>query len=184
MDVYKGVEHSDSEESDKSDSSDSEYASDDEQKTKESQNAATNDEAKKDTIKNKVKDLSSPSQDKEGKTDTLLAIEPAAGDTAPTVSDVPAKEKISTDSGKQSPEKSKAPPGVSPPPRDKSQVKDEGKQRVPVEDSDSERELVIDLGEEQRGKDRKRSRKDTTSVKESPACKTEGEFKLFSLLII
>ncbi|XP_035008397.1 protein kinase C-binding protein 1 isoform X2 [Hippoglossus stenolepis] len=175
VDVYKGVEHSDSEESDKSDSSDSEYASDDEQKTKEGQDEATNDEAQKDTIKNKVKDLSSTSQDKEGKTDTLLASESAAGDTAPTASDVPAKEKISTDSGKQSPEKSKAPPAVSPPPRDKSQVKDEGKQPVPVEDSDSERELVIDLGEEQRGKDRKRGRKDTTSVKESPASKPEGK---------
>ncbi|XP_034442493.1 protein kinase C-binding protein 1 isoform X2 [Hippoglossus hippoglossus] len=175
VDVYKGVEHSDSEESDKSDSSDSEYASDDEQKTKEGQDEATNDEAQKDTIKNKVKDLSSTSQDKEGKTDTLLASESAAGDTAPTASDVPAKEKISTDSGKHSPEKSKAPPAVSPPPRDKSQVKDEGKQPVPVEDSDSERELVIDLGEEQRGKDRKRGRKDTTSVKESPAIKPEGK---------
>ncbi|XP_062252211.1 MYND-type zinc finger-containing chromatin reader ZMYND8 isoform X1 [Platichthys flesus] len=175
VDVYKGVEHSDSEESDKSDSSESEYASDDEQKTKEGQDEATNDEAQEDTIKNKVKDLSSPSQDKEGKTDTLLASESAAGDTAPTASDVPAKEKISTDSGKQSPEKSKAPPAVSPPPRGKSQVKDEGKHHVPMEDSDSERELVIDLGEEQRGKDRKRGRKDTTSVKESPASKPEGK---------
>ncbi|XP_069367851.1 MYND-type zinc finger-containing chromatin reader ZMYND8 isoform X4 [Paralichthys olivaceus] len=175
VDVYKGVEHSDSEDSDKSDSSDSEYASDDEQKTKDGHDAATNDAAHKDTARNKVKDLSSPSQDKEGKTDTLLASESEAGDTATTASDAPAKEKISTDSEKESPEKSKAPPAASPSPRDKAQVKEEGKQPVPVEDSDSERELVIDLGEEQRGKDRKRGRKDTTSVKESPACKPEGK---------
>ncbi|XP_060925344.1 MYND-type zinc finger-containing chromatin reader ZMYND8 isoform X2 [Limanda limanda] len=175
VDVYKGVEHSDSEESDKSDSSDSEYASDDEQKTKEGQDTVTNDEAKEDTIKNKVKDLSSPRQDKEGTTDIVLASESAAGDKASTASDVPAKEKISTDSGKQSPAKSKAPPAVSLPPRGKSQVKDERKQPAPVEDSDSERELVIDLGEEKRGKDRKRGRKDTTSLKETPASKPEGK---------
>ncbi|CAM9331115.1 unnamed protein product, partial [Lampetra planeri] len=52
---------------------------------------------------------------------------------------------------------------------------DEAKQLVPVEDSDSERELVIDLGEEQGGKDRKRGRKDNGAVKESSAQKTEDE---------
>uniref|UniRef100_A0A4W6F4J7 Zinc finger MYND-type containing 8 n=1 Tax=Lates calcarifer TaxID=8187 RepID=A0A4W6F4J7_LATCA len=155
VDVYKGVEHSDSEDSDKSDSSDSEYGSDDEQKTKDGQDAAPNDEAQKDPTKSKVKDQSSPSQDKEGKADTLVASESAAGDATATASDSPTKEKISSDSEKESPEKPKAPP--------------ETKQPVPVEDSDSERELVIDLGEEQGGKDRKRSRKDPTTAKESPA---------------
>uniref|UniRef100_A0A4W6F5U1 Zinc finger MYND-type containing 8 n=1 Tax=Lates calcarifer TaxID=8187 RepID=A0A4W6F5U1_LATCA len=157
VDVYKGVEHSDSEDSDKSDSSDSEYGSDDEQKTKDGQDAAPNDEAQKDPTKSKVKDQSSPSQDKEGKADTLVASESAAGDATATASDSPTKEKISSDSEKESPEKPKAPP--------------ETKQPVPVEDSDSERELVIDLGEEQGGKDRKRSRKDPTTAKESPAGK-------------
>lgn len=174
VDVYKGVEHSDSEDSDKSDSSDSEYASDEEQKTKDGQDAAPNDEAQKELTKSKVKDQPSPSQDKEGKADTHLVSESAAGDTTATVSDAPTKEKINKDLEKESSETTKA-PSASPGPREKAQVKEEAKQPVPVEDSDSERELVIDLGEEQGGKDRRRSRKDNTTVKESSAGKPEGE---------
>uniref|UniRef100_A0A8C4GQ77 Zinc finger MYND-type containing 8 n=1 Tax=Dicentrarchus labrax TaxID=13489 RepID=A0A8C4GQ77_DICLA len=174
VDVYKGVEHSDSEDSDKSDSSDSEYASDEEQKTKDGQDVAPNDEAQKEPAKSKVKDQTSPSQDKEGKADGVVGSESAAGDTTATASDAPTKEKISKDSEKESPEKTKAPP-ASPGPRDKSQVKEDAKQSVPVEDSDSERELVIDLGEDQGGKDRKRSRKENAAVKESSAGKPEGE---------
>ncbi|XP_033482769.2 MYND-type zinc finger-containing chromatin reader ZMYND8 isoform X4 [Epinephelus lanceolatus] len=174
VDVYKGVEHSDSEDSDKSDSSDSEYASDEEQKTKDGQDAAPDDEAQKEPTKSKVKEQPSPSQDKEGKADTLVASETAAGDATTTPSDAPTKEKISTDSEKESPEKTKAPP-ASPGLREKAQAKEEAKQPVAVEDSDSERELVIDLGEEQGGKDRKRSRRDNTTAKESSAGKPEGK---------
>ncbi|XP_070696179.1 MYND-type zinc finger-containing chromatin reader ZMYND8 isoform X3 [Pempheris klunzingeri] len=173
VDVYKGVEHSDSEDSDKSDSSDSEYASDEEPKTKDGQGAAPNDEDQKESTKSKVKDQPSPSQDKEGKADTLVASESAAGDASTTTSDAPSKEKTSKDSEKGSPERTKAPP-ASPGPREKAQMKEEAKQPVPVEDSDSERELVIDLGEEQGGRDRKRSRKDA-AVKESSAGKPEGK---------
>ncbi|XP_035487372.1 protein kinase C-binding protein 1 isoform X3 [Scophthalmus maximus] len=172
VDVYKGVEHSDSEDSDKSDSSDSEYASDDEQKTRDDQGAAPNHEAHKDPTKSKVKP--SPSQDKESKTDTLLASESAAGIATTTASDAPTKEKISTISEKEGSDTTKAPP-ASPNPREKTQVKEEAKQPMPVEDSDSERELVIDLGEEQGGKDRKRRMKDTTAVKELSAGKAEGK---------
>ncbi|XP_049435661.1 protein kinase C-binding protein 1 isoform X6 [Epinephelus fuscoguttatus] len=174
VDVYKGVEHSDSEDSDKSDSSDSEYASDEEQKTKDGQDAAPDDEAQKEPTKSKVKEQPSLSQDKEGKADTLVASETAAGDATTTPSDAPTKEKISTDSEKESPEKTKAPP-ASPGLREKAQAKEEAKQPVAVEDSDSERELVIDLGEEQGGKDRKRSRRDNTTAKESSAGKPEGK---------
>ncbi|XP_019123942.1 protein kinase C-binding protein 1 isoform X3 [Larimichthys crocea] len=173
VDVYKGVEHSDSEDSDKSDSSDSEYASDDEQKTKDGQDAAPNDEAQKEPTKTKVKDQSSQNQDKEGKADKLVAADSAAGDASATLSDAPTKEKIGKDSEKESPEKMKAPP-ASPASREKSQVKEEAKQLAQVEDSDSERELVIDLGEEQGGKDRKRSRKDN-ALKDSSAGKPEGK---------
>lgn len=172
--MYKGVEHSDSEDSDKSDSSDSEYASDEEQKTKDGQDGAPKDEAQKEPTKSKVSDQPSPSQDKEGKADTLMATESAAGDTTATVSDAPNKEKIGKDSEKENPEKTKA-LSASPGPREKSQVKEEAKQPVSVEDSDSERELVIDLGEEHGGKDRKRNRKDNTTGKESSAGKPEGE---------
>lgn len=177
VDVYKGVEHSDSEDSDKSDSSDSEYASDEEQKAKDGQDTTPNDEAYKEPSKSRVKDQPSPSQDKEGKPDVPVASESAAGDINATASDAPTKEKVSTDVEKESPEKTKAPPG-SPVPREKAQVKDEAKQPVTVEDSDSERELVIDLGEDQGGKDRKRSRKDNATVKESSAGKPESEINV------
>lgn len=173
VDVYKGVEHSDSEDSDKSDSSDSECGSDDEQKTKDSQDAAPNDEAQKEPTKTKVKDQPSPSQDKESKAERLVGSESAAGDATATASDA-TKEIINKDSEKESSEKTKAPP-LSPGPREKSLVKEETKQSVPVEDSDSERELVIDLGEEQGGKDKKRSRKDNTTVRESSTGKPESK---------
>uniref|UniRef100_A0A671VAU2 Zinc finger MYND-type containing 8 n=1 Tax=Sparus aurata TaxID=8175 RepID=A0A671VAU2_SPAAU len=167
VDVYKGVEHSDSEDSDKSDSSDSEYASDEEQKTKDGPDAAPSDEAQKEPSKSKVKDQPSLSQDKESKADTLVTSESAAGDTTPTASDASTKEKISKDAEKESPEKTKA--SASPGPREKVQVKEDAKKPVPVEDSDSERELVIDLGEEQGGKDRKRSRKDNAAAPSTPS---------------
>uniref|UniRef100_A0A3P8U5F5 Zinc finger MYND-type containing 8 n=1 Tax=Amphiprion percula TaxID=161767 RepID=A0A3P8U5F5_AMPPE len=172
VDAYKGVEHSDSEDSDKSDSSDSEYASDEEQKTKDGQDTAPTEEPQKEPSKPKVKDQPSPSLEGESKADVLVASESAAGDTSVTVSDAPTKEKMNTDLEKESSEKSKA-AAESPVLRDK--VKQETKQTVPVEDSDSERELVIDLGEEQGGKDRKRSRKDNSTIKESTAGKPEGK---------
>ncbi|XP_047439131.1 protein kinase C-binding protein 1 isoform X4 [Mugil cephalus] len=175
VDVYKGVEHSDSEDSDKSDSSDSEYASDEEQKTKEGQDTEPNEgEPQKESTKAKAKDQAPLSQEEEGKTDVPVAshVEPTAGHASATLSDAPAKEKISTDVEKESPEKNKSPPESSAP-KEKPQVKQETKQTVPVEDSDSERELVIDLGEEQSGRDRKRSRKDGT--KDSTAGKPDGK---------
>ncbi|XP_056293541.1 MYND-type zinc finger-containing chromatin reader ZMYND8 isoform X6 [Pseudoliparis swirei] len=171
VDVYKGVEHSDTEDSDKSDSSDSEYASDEEQKTRDGPDAAPSDEAQQDATK--AKDQPSPSQE-EGKGDSHVPSKTTAGNATATASDAPAKVQISTDSVKESPEKTKAPPAT-PVLREKGQVKEGAKQAVPTEDSDSERELVIDLGEEQGGKDRKRSRKVNAAVKESSAGKTEGK---------
>uniref|UniRef100_A0A3P8QLD9 Zinc finger, MYND-type containing 8 n=1 Tax=Astatotilapia calliptera TaxID=8154 RepID=A0A3P8QLD9_ASTCA len=149
VDVYKGVEHSDSEETDKSDSSDSEYGSDEEQKTKNEQDTAPSEEPQKEPTKTNVKDQPSPSNEEEGRADLLVATESAAGEASVTVSDAQTKEKTSSEVEKESPEKIKA-PQESPVPREKSQVKQETKQTVPVEDSDSERELVIDLGEENR----------------------------------
>lgn len=174
VDVYKGVEHSDSEDSDKSDSSDSECGSDEEQKTKDSQDAVPKNEAQKEPTKTKFKDQPSPSQDKESKAERLVGSESAASDATATASDAPTKEILNKESEKESSEKTKAPPS-SPGPREKSLVKEETKQSVAVEDSDSERELVIDLGEEQGGKDKKRSRKDNTTVRESSTCKPESE---------
>uniref|UniRef100_A0A6Q2XZG0 Zinc finger, MYND-type containing 8 n=1 Tax=Esox lucius TaxID=8010 RepID=A0A6Q2XZG0_ESOLU len=172
-DVYKEVEHSDSEDSDKSDSSDSEYASDEETKPKSNEPVEATDNRENDPSKRGSKDPLPPGQSKEGKTEG-----PA---TATTIADVgvtstlpeTSKEKQVVDSDKEIPEKAKAAP-ASPVPREKAQVKQETRQPSLVDDSDSERELVIDLGEDQGGRDRKRSRKDAHANKDPPANKTEG----------
>ncbi|CAN9512503.1 unnamed protein product [Ophioblennius macclurei] len=171
VDSYKGVEHSDSEDSDKSDSSDSEYASDDEQKTKDGQDAEPGEEAQNEPQKSKVKGQPCPSPDGEVKAEFLESSESAASSAGATASESPKKENSNSDSEKETPEKTKAPP-ESPASREKSHVKQETKQSVPVEDSDSERELVIDLGDDQGGKDRKRSRKDSATVKDSGKTQT------------
>ncbi|XP_054639253.1 MYND-type zinc finger-containing chromatin reader ZMYND8 isoform X4 [Dunckerocampus dactyliophorus] len=162
-DVYKGVEHSDSEDSDKSDFSDSEYASDDGQKVKEPQDSPPPPE--KLQKKSKDKDQTSPSQ--ADKPDAPVLSKSAAVDVSATPSEALTEEK-------ESPEKTKSPP-ASPVSREKGQVQEEVMQRVPVEDSDSEKELVIDLGEEQANKDKRRRKKDSAAVKESSASKPEGK---------
>lgn len=183
VDVYKGVEHSDSEDSDKSDSSDSEYGSDEDQKPKDSQDAAHNEDEQQESTKNKVKDQCSPSQDKEGKAERVVGSDSALGDATTKASDSQTKEKISKDTDKESSEKTLA-PVTAPGPREKSQGKEETTHPMTVEDSDSERELVIDLGDEQEGKHKKRSRKDNSTVKESPAGKSEGESCTVDFLLI
>ncbi|XP_029682490.1 protein kinase C-binding protein 1 isoform X2 [Takifugu rubripes] len=166
VDAYKGVEHSDSEDSDKSDSSDSEYGSDVEHKTKNNQDAAPTSEAPEEKPK---KDQTSPNQDKDGKSEKVESV----GNSSAPSSDAPNKEKTSKESEKESSEKVPVPP-LSPGPREKSEGKEETSQPVPVEDSDSERELVIDLGDDQEGKDKRKNRKDN-GAKESSACKPEGK---------
>uniref|UniRef100_A0A8C2BMR4 Zinc finger, MYND-type containing 8 n=1 Tax=Cyprinus carpio TaxID=7962 RepID=A0A8C2BMR4_CYPCA len=142
-DVYKGVEHSDSEESDKSDSSDSEYGSDDEQKSK-------------------------SGQDDKNTVDDKTEKEPPKKKAKPSVPI--AKDKPGIDSEKESP--------ASPDSREKPKSSEEAMPPASVDvDSDSERELVIDLGEEQAGKERKRNRKDSaavTALKEPTASKPEA----------
>uniref|UniRef100_A0AAZ3NY35 Zinc finger, MYND-type containing 8 n=1 Tax=Oncorhynchus tshawytscha TaxID=74940 RepID=A0AAZ3NY35_ONCTS len=175
-DVYKGVEHSDSEDSDKSDSSDSEYASDEEQKPKGGQHTEANDKGEKDPSKRGPKDPLPPIQNKEGKTEGPATATATMGDTgvSSTLSESLSKEKQGVTSDKEPPEKAKAVP-ASVAPREKPQVKQEARQTSLVDDSDSERELVIDLGEDQGGRDRKRTRKDAHATKDPPTNKTEGE---------
>uniref|UniRef100_A0A3B4C3P8 Protein kinase C binding protein 1, like n=1 Tax=Pygocentrus nattereri TaxID=42514 RepID=A0A3B4C3P8_PYGNA len=179
-DVYKGVEHSDSDDSDKSDSSDSEYASDDEQKPKISQDACPDDKTEKEPPKKKSKPSPPVSEEKDssieasGTPSTVTKCE-TLQKAGTSIS--PVKEKSVVDSEKEVP---KAAP-VSPSARDKSKATEEAKQSASVDvdmDSDSERELVIDLGEEPGGRERKRSRKDAaavTALKETTASKTEGK---------
>lgn len=179
VDAYKGEEHSDSEDSDKTDSSDSEYNSEEEQKVKDSSNVAPSEELQKESTKAKVKDQPSPSPD--GEAEGPVGPESATDDSAAATSDSPTKE-TKKDQDKENLELAKASPS-SPAPREKSQGKEDKKQPGSVEDSDSERELVIDLGEEQGGRDKKRGRRDHTTVKESSTGKSESGIS-FSFLFI
>ncbi|XP_030632966.1 protein kinase C-binding protein 1 isoform X6 [Chanos chanos] len=180
-DVYKGVEHSDSEDSDKSDSSDSEYASDEEQKPKAGQDSNADEKADKDPAKKKPKGSPSPDEDKDGNAEADTAGGTVKGETAqkPSTADSPAKETQSVDPDKEPTER---PKGSSPPAatREKPKTPEDGRKPSPPGadvDSDSERELVIDLGEDQGARDRKRSRKDlatAAALKESAASKTDA----------
>uniref|UniRef100_A0A3B5MI59 Uncharacterized protein n=1 Tax=Xiphophorus couchianus TaxID=32473 RepID=A0A3B5MI59_9TELE len=172
VDVYKGVEHSDSEDSDKSDSSESEYATDEESKSKPGQDSAAKREPQKELTRSKAKEQPSVSQTEKDKADPLVPN--TMDDSSASVSDGETEQKTSTGLGKENPDMTEA-ALEAPVSKEKCQVKlKEAKQTVPTEDSDSEKELVIDLGEEQQGKEKKRSRKDST-VKESTVGKSEGK---------
>ncbi|XP_016089305.1 protein kinase C-binding protein 1 isoform X4 [Sinocyclocheilus grahami] len=184
-DVYKGVEHSDTEESDKSVSSDSEYASDDEQKSKSGQDDKTvaDDKNEKEPPKKKSKPSAAAGEGKDSSAESAVtASTTTKGETSQktSTSEHITKDKPGMDSEKEPPEKLKAAP-ASPDSREKPKGSEEAMQPASVDedmDSDSERELVIDLGEEQAGKKRKRNRKDSaavTALKEPTASKPEGK---------
>ncbi|XP_015244731.1 PREDICTED: protein kinase C-binding protein 1 isoform X2 [Cyprinodon variegatus] len=173
VDVYKGVEHSDSEDSDKSESSESEYVSEEESKTKAGQDSVPKKEPQKEAVNSKVKEQETVSQAEKGKADRLVS--ETIDDSSVTVPEGPAEEKRDSDLGKKNPDTADPAPEAFTP-KEKSQVKQkESKQAAAAEDSDSEKELVIDLGEEQPGKGKKRSRKDSVVHKESNAGKSEGK---------
>ncbi|XP_077059294.1 MYND-type zinc finger-containing chromatin reader ZMYND8 isoform X4 [Siphateles boraxobius] len=184
-DVYKGVEHSDSEESDKSDSSDSEYGSDDEQKSKSGQDCknSADDKNEKEPPKKKSKPSAAAGKDKDSSTESAAPASTATkGETSQKSTSNPiAKDKPGMDSEKEPPEKQKAAQVSSDSRENPKSSSEEAGQPASVDvdmDSDSERELVIDLGEEQTGKERKRNRKDSaavTALKEPTASKTEGK---------
>uniref|UniRef100_A0A8C7FUR9 Protein kinase C binding protein 1, like n=1 Tax=Oncorhynchus kisutch TaxID=8019 RepID=A0A8C7FUR9_ONCKI len=129
-DVYKGVEHSDSEDSEKSDSSDSEYLSDEEHRQK---SADHDDKDKAERESRKRPKASTQGEDKEAVTET--------------------RDKKNSDALLKDRQ------GINGPERD-SQEKAGAPRTLagPDQDSDSERELVIDLGDEQGGRDRKARR--------------------------
>ncbi|XP_074536968.1 MYND-type zinc finger-containing chromatin reader ZMYND8-like isoform X2 [Halichoeres trimaculatus] len=166
-DVYKGVDHSDSEDSEKSDSSDSEYLSDEDHKPK----SSAHDD--KDRAERKRPKASTEAESKEGIT--------GAGDkvtSEPLLKDKQAsygperdlQEKLRTPQNQPLSDKSKAP--------------EEGRVAAATsaaeQDSDSERELVIDLGDEHGGRESKRARREAgasaaKTPKESSAVKLEGK---------
>lgn len=165
--VYKDVDHSESEDSDKSDSSDSEYLSDEEHKPKNS----THED--KDKAERKRPKASKDGDNKEGtkgtgnKSTPEPVLKEKQGSSGP---DRDFQDKPRTPQSQPLTEKLKAP--------------EEGKaaaaSSVAEQDSDSERELVIDLGDEHGGCDSKRARKEpgapaTKTHKESNIAKLEGE---------
>lgn len=147
-DVYTAVEHSDSEDSEKSESSDSEYVSDEEQKPKnepedpeDKEGSQVDKEAP--AIKRKPKPTNQVEVKEEAKSNSPVSEKPD-----PT----PAKDKASPEPEKDFVEKAKPSPH---PTKDKLKGKDEtDSPTVHLGlDSDSESELVIDLGEDPSGRE-------------------------------
>ncbi|XP_042321849.1 protein kinase C-binding protein 1 isoform X6 [Sceloporus undulatus] len=153
------VEHSDSEDSEKSESSDSEYISDDEQKSKNDQEEEEKEGAKNDKENLAVKKKAKPSTPTEEKEE----IKSSGSEVEKT--DTPVKEKATADSDKDLSEKGK---NMSHPTKEKLKGKDEtDSPTVHLGlDSDSESELVIDLGEDQCGREGRKNKKES---KESPS---------------
>ncbi|XP_035865816.1 protein kinase C-binding protein 1 isoform X9 [Phyllostomus discolor] len=154
-DVYTAVEHSDSEDSEKSDSSDSEYISDDEQKSKNEPEDAEDKEGSRldkelSAAKKKPK-LANPVEIKEELKSPSPPSEKADPDSA--------KEKASPQPEKDFVEKAKPSPH---PTKDKLKGKDEmDSPTVHLGlDSDSESELVIDLGEDHSGREGRKNKKE------------------------
>ncbi|KAJ8016265.1 hypothetical protein DPEC_G00005410 [Dallia pectoralis] len=174
-DVCKGVEHSDSEDSEKSDSSDSEYLSDEEQRLK---SVANDDKDKAERESRKRPKGSAHGDDKEAVT----------GSREKKTSETLLKDKQgSVGPERDSQEKPRTPQAQIP--TDRSKAPEEGKAggpRAPTgpdQDSDSERELVIDLGDEQGNRDRKRARREpgaaaAKATKEPLGTKLEGKFSV------
>ncbi|XP_023693864.2 MYND-type zinc finger-containing chromatin reader ZMYND8-like isoform X3 [Paramormyrops kingsleyae] len=160
-DIYRGVDHSDSEDSEKSDSSDSEYMSDEEQKVKDGQEEADKDQPEKDSRKR-------PRVPSQGEGESKLDVP-----SKKATSEVPAaKEKPGGDADKEASEKSKM---LQHPIKEK-----EGPSCTTGldMDSDSERELVIDLGDDQASQEHKRNKKEpaaATTPKDPVVPKTEGK---------
>ncbi|XP_064154594.1 MYND-type zinc finger-containing chromatin reader ZMYND8-like isoform X1 [Anguilla rostrata] len=170
-DVYKGVEPSDSEDSEKSDSSDSEYASEEEQKLRNGQDEADDKEKLERESKKKTR---TPSQeDKDGNVEGTVG----AAAAEKTSAEVQSKDKLSASSDKEPSEKAKASQHSA---KEKPSSKDEGTAASADldMDSDSERELVIDLREDSSGWDRKKNKKElpvATTPKDPGVTKLEGK---------
>ncbi|KAK2825165.1 hypothetical protein Q7C36_019092 [Tachysurus vachellii] len=168
-DVYPSVDHSDSDDSDKSDTSDSEYASEEEQELK---NATKNEDHEEATFKNKkrLRPTSSQPQNNKNQSENItekVAPDPPLKKKACGVSEKEPQEKPRTNQQTQSQ-------------KERPLVGHEGKAGAADADSDSERELVIDLGEEQGGRDRKKPKREASSIsnsitKDNTVIKTEGK---------
>ncbi|XP_075032540.1 MYND-type zinc finger-containing chromatin reader ZMYND8 isoform X3 [Mixophyes fleayi] len=161
-DAYTAVEHSDSEESEKTDSSDSEYVSDEEQKPKNE-----HDEDDKESVKVEKEISASSSLKRKVKPSIPAEVkdEAKSTSTATEKGDNLVKEKVASTVEKDVPDKSKP---LAHSAKEKLQGKDEtDSPTVHLGlDSDSESELVIDLGEDHSGREGRKSKKE---AKETPA---------------
>ncbi|XP_028625481.1 protein kinase C-binding protein 1 isoform X11 [Grammomys surdaster] len=154
-DVYTAVEHSDSEDSEKSESSDSEYVSDEEQKPKnEPEDPEDKEGSRVDKEAPAIKRKPKPTNQVEVKEETK-SNSPVSEKADPT----PAKDKTSPEPEKDFVEKAKPSPH---PTKDKLKGKDEtDSPTVHLGlDSDSESELVIDLGEDPSGREGRKNKKE------------------------
>ncbi|XP_034393479.1 protein kinase C-binding protein 1-like isoform X2 [Cyclopterus lumpus] len=165
-DVYKGVDHSDSDDSEKSDSSDSEYLSDEEHKPKSS---VQDDQDKADRKRPKA---NADGENKEG---------------VPGKADKPTPELLQGASGPERGLQDKPRTPQLQPLADKPKAQDEGRAAAAAaaaatsaaeQDSDSERELVIDLGDEHGGRDSKRARREPPGASAAKTLKEPGVAKL------
>ncbi|KFQ69417.1 Protein kinase C-binding protein 1, partial [Phaethon lepturus] len=152
--VYTAVEHSDSEDSEKSDTSDSEY-SDEDQKSKNDQEDGEDKEgtrSDKESLSLKKK-LKAPAQNEDK--EELKSTSPELEKTDDLV-----KEKTVTDTEKEFSEKGKS---LQHPAKEKLKGKDEtDSPTVHLGlDSDSESELVIDLGDDHCGREGRKTKKES-----------------------
>ncbi|KAM9445115.1 protein kinase C binding protein 1, like isoform 2-T2 [Clarias gariepinus] len=163
--VFQGVGHSDSDDSDKSDTSDSEYMSEEERDLKNE----TKREDHEDTVfKNKKRPRPISAHPPNSKNASeMLSPEP------------PLKKKDSGVPEKEAQEKPRASQQTQSH-RERHSAGREGK--AGDADSDSERELVIDLGDEHGGKERKRPKREisNSSTKDNVIVKTEGKTQAFA----
>ncbi|KAM5135005.1 MYND-type zinc finger-containing chromatin reader ZMYND8 isoform 2-T5 [Mantella aurantiaca] len=166
-DAYAAAEHSDSEESEKTDSSDSEYVSDEEKPKNE------RDVEVKESVKAEKAASPAPSLKKKAKpagaTEAKENSKSGSSSAGAEKGEAAGKEKPAPAAQKDAPDKVKAHPA-----KDKLKGKDDTDSptvRLGL-DSDSESELVIDLGEDHSGREGRRSKKE---AKEPPAKHPESK---------
>ncbi|XP_065501437.1 MYND-type zinc finger-containing chromatin reader ZMYND8 isoform X6 [Caloenas nicobarica] len=156
--VYTAVEHSDSEDSEKSDTSDSEYSDEDQKSKNDQEDGEDKEGTRSDKESLNLKKKPKPQAQNEDK-EELKSTSPDLEKTDDLV-----KEKAITDSEKEFSEKGKS---LQHPAKEKLKGKDEtDSPTVHLGlDSDSESELVIDLGDDHCGREGRKTKKES---KETP----------------
>ncbi|XP_046786851.1 protein kinase C-binding protein 1 isoform X19 [Gallus gallus] len=152
--VYTAVEHSDSEDSEKSDTSDSEYSDEDQKSKNDQEDGEDKEGTRSDKESLSLKKKPKPPAQNEDK-EELKSTSPEVEKT-----DDPVKEKAITDTEKEFSEKGK---GLQHPAKEKLKGKDEtDSPTVHLGlDSDSESELVIDLGDDHCGREGRKNKKES-----------------------